>query len=128
MCDRFQFIDEPPVIVGSCTVCHDDIQAGYDKNCEFCGEMLCEDCIHECWVCQRKGGAWCINKKDCNKEYICDECVEKREALIDQVGSGVDIPDYYFSGERQTDEETILEYNSADLPGIEVRIKKVREQ
>ena len=125
--DRFTFVDKPPVIVGSCIVCHDDIQQGYEKRCEFCGDMACEDCIRECWVCQKKGDCWCISKVDCNKEFICNECHQKREDLVESIKSS-DIPDYYHSGTSETDDETILEYGSLNgEPGIEVRIKKVRE-
>jgi len=126
--DRFTYTEKPPVIVGSCTVCHDEIQQGDDKRCGFCEELVCEDCLRECWVCQKKGCKWCIIKKDTNKEYVCEQCLDRRIQLVNRVVNSVDIEDYYFSGERQTDEETILEYSSADLPGIEVRIKKVREQ
>ena len=127
MPDRFTFIDEPPIIVGHCTVCHNEIQEGYEKRCEFCEELVCEDCINECWVCQKKGCKWCIEKKDTNKEYICFECHQKHEDLVESIKSS-DIPGYYFSGTTDADEETILEYTSLnDGPGIEVRIKKVRE-
>ena len=125
--DRFTFVEKPPVIVGHCTVCHEDIQQGDEKRCGFCEELVCEDCLRECWVCQKKGCKLCIIKKDTNKEYVCEQCLDRRIQLVNRVVNSVDIEDYYFSGERQTDEETILEYSSADLPGIEVRIKKVRE-
>ena len=122
--DRFFYTDKPPIIVGRCIVCHEDIQQGYEKACEICGDMLCEDCLHECWVCQRKGGVWCINKKDTNKECICDECLDSRRRLM----GSMYIEGYYHSGTSETDEETILEYTSLnDGPGIEVRIKKVRD-
>ena len=125
--DRFTFIDKPPVFVGSCTICHDGIQQGYEKRCEFCGEMVCEDCIRECWVCQKKGGCWCISKVDCNKEYVCDECLNDRRQLENRVINSAHIEGYYHSGTSETDDDTILEYTSlTGGSGIEVRIKKVR--
>ena len=125
--DRFTYTEKPPVIVGSCTVCHDDIQTGDEKACEFCEDMVCQDCLRECWVCQKKGCKWCISKKDCNKEYVCDECLESRRQLMLRVMGSTYIDGYYHSGTSGTDEETVLEYTSlTDGPGIEVRIKKVR--
>ena len=126
MPDRFYNIDKPPVIVGRCSVCHDEIQKGDEKQCELCLNTTCEDCLRECWVCKKKGCKWCINKTDHNKEFVCLECILKRRQLTDRARSTVYIPDYNCSGVRETDEETILEYSSADQPGIEVRIKKVR--
>ena len=124
--DRFTFIDKPPVFVGSCTVCGDGIQQGYEKRCEFCGGMVCIDCINECWVCQKKVCDWCISKKDANGELVCDECHQKHKDLVKSIES-VDIPDYYNSGTKNAEEETILEYTSLNgQPRIEVRIKKVR--
>jgi len=125
--DRFTFVDKPPVIVGSCIVCHDDIQQGDEKRCEFCGDMACEDCIRDCWVCKKKCCSWCISKKDANGEYVCDECLHNRRQLELRVMGSTYIEGYYHSGTSETDEETIIEYTSLnDGPGIEVRIKKVR--
>jgi len=126
--DRFTFVDKPPVIVGSCTVCHDDIQRGYEKRCGFCEELVCEDCLRECWVCQKKGCKLCIEKKDANKEYVCDECLASRWQLKLRVMGSTYIEGYYHSGTSETDEETVIKYTSLnDGPPIEVRIKKVRD-
>jgi len=126
--DRFTFVDKPPIIVGHCTVCNDEIQQGYEKRCEFCEELVCEDCIRECWVCHKKGCSVCISKKDANKEYVCDECLDSRRQLENRVMNSADIEGYYHSATIDGDEETILEYTSlTGGSGIEVRIKKVRE-
>ena len=126
--DRFTYTEKPPVIVGSCTVCHEDIQQGDEKRCGDCGDMTCEDCLRACWVCHKKGCKWCSGEKDTNKEDVCEQCLGRRTLLVNRVVSSIDIEDYYFSDKRQTDEETIIEYTSLnDQPGIEVRIKKVRE-
>ena len=126
--DRFTFIDKPPVIVGSCTICHEEVEQGYGGRCDDCGELVCDDCLRGCWVCEGVCCKWCISKKDANKEYVCDECLFNRRQLMLKVMGSTYIESYYHSGTSETDEETVIEYTSlTDGPGIEVRIKKVRE-
>lgn len=127
MVDRFQENDKPPIIAGHCSICHDEIQKGYEKHCTYCDEMVCEDCQHECWICQVKGCDWCIPRKDSNGEWICEVCKSNREWLIEQVKCPVDIPGYYCSGESETDEQDIFEFSHNDHPKIEIRINKVKK-
>jgi len=126
MPDRFEFIDKPQIIVCHCPICQEEIQKGDEEQCELCGVMTCDYCQRECWVCKRKGCKWCMTDKDTNEEYICDDCEFERNKLMELVINSVHIPSYSLSGKSVTDEETILEYSSAEYPGIEVRIKKVR--
>ena len=124
MPDRFQFIDNPPKIVGNCDVCGEEIQEGYEKTCAFCDTLVCESCERVCWICEKKECKLCMTNKDFNGEYICDLCSSNLEYAESLIKSGIDVQSYYHSGKVETDEEIILEYSSNENPNFKVSISK----
>lgn len=51
-------------------------------------------------------------------------CKQASEELIERVKNSIAVPKYWHSGTEETDDETILEYTSADNPKISVHIEK----
>ena len=111
-----------------CPVCHQEIEEGEEARCKFCSETVHEEyCMRWCWVCLKKMCKWCINKKDYNKEWICEACLDYRDYVEKLVIEGINIQGYNYSGREQTDDDVILKYSSSEHLPVEVHIKKVRD-
>lgn len=124
--DRFAcgFTPRVAIEVGNCGAC-DDMMYEYQRvRCSLCDSNIHYYCQIKCSVCGVKGCADCIPFKDSYGERICENCKQAREELIERVKNSIAIPKYWHTGTEETDDETILEYISADNPKINVHIEK----
>ena len=124
--DRFAcgFTPRVAIEVGNCGAC-DDMMYEYQRvRCSLCNSNIHDYCQIKCSVCGVKGCADCIPFKDSYGERICENCKQAREELIERVKNSIAIPKYWHTGTEETDDETILEYISADNPKINVHIER----
>ncbi len=131
MIDRFQLPDKDPIEVGICVACINQVYKEDKAICAMCG-LVHKDCKTKCSVCQLEGCKKCITEDE-YLEYVCEECLEAREADYKarvEAAKLVIIPGYYYAGGPVAkDDCTIIELCStsdSNIPPYQIIVFKVK--
>jgi len=115
-----------------CYHCGDEVgeNADLDVHCnDGQGLTHCNLCVIPCDLCEEiYCGMTGPSLTDYNGLLLCETCLEIEKAntktLMEKLIAAIEIPGYWYTGQVQNDDETILEYISSDNPKIRVRIAR----